>query len=61
MSKLAALFGIPTTIIGGLATLGYISGPLAGVLGLILGSVQLAVWAILSPNVPWVGPQPPGE
>lgn len=59
MSKLSALFGVPATTIGGLATLNAISGQVAGVLILILGSIQLAVWAYLSPSVPWLGDKPP--
>ena len=59
MSKLAALFGIPTTILGGAATLEYVSGPVAGVMMLSLGAVQFAVWAVFSPSVPWLGEKPP--
>lgn len=60
MSKLAALFGVPTTTVGALATAGALSPTTAGIIVTVIGSVQLAVWAFFSPNVPWFGDTPPG-
>jgi hypothetical protein len=59
MSKLAALFGVPTTTVGAFATAGVLSSTTAGVIATVIGSVQLAVWAFFSPSVPWFAATPP--
>lgn len=55
MTKLAALFGVPTALVGALVMTGVISDTVAGAAGFVLGSVQVAVAAYLDPSIPWVG------
>lgn len=55
MTKITALFAIPSAVIAALLLVGEISEQWAGGIGLVIVAVQGFVTAYLDPKIPWVG------
>lgn len=58
MTKIAALFGVPSAIVSALLLVGVVDDTVAGALGLVLYAVQTAVAGYFDPRVPWFGSKP---
>lgn len=55
MTKIAALFAIPTAVVAALLLAQSISDVYAGAIGLVIVALQNGVTAYFDPGVPWFG------